>query len=229
MARVRAKAQERIYSEAAARLLGKTWHIGPDQENPDFIVTESGNSFGLEVTSIFTGPQGRDGSAMKAVESTTDVAIQSARRQYEETYQTTLSVHLVGDLSDLDVLVPRLAEADFASRPISERCWVEVSERLRAWTRRSTRPDWRYIGHEVGWVDRNPVRQIEAAISAKAGSLQRYTVNAGADVRLLIVADRYFNSGKMMLEGRVAVDPLGFSAVYFVSYPESVTELSRCP
>lgn len=53
--------------------------------------------------------------------------------------------------------------------------------------------------------------------------LARYREAAGPDIRLLLVADRICNSGKLMLDEGTALDVQGFQVVYFFSYPESVT------
>ena len=43
-------------TEEAAKFMGKTWDVGPDREQPDFLVTEGAQQFGLEVSEIFAGP-----------------------------------------------------------------------------------------------------------------------------------------------------------------------------
>jgi hypothetical protein len=45
---------------------------------------------------------------------------------------------------------------------------------------------------------------------------------AGPDIRLLLVADRIHNSGKLMLDDTAALDTEGFQVVYFFPYPEEV-------
>lgn len=62
MTRPSKKEGERFFVEKAAELLGKTWCLGLDRENPDFIVSEGEKQFGLEVCEIFTGAQSRAGS-----------------------------------------------------------------------------------------------------------------------------------------------------------------------
>jgi hypothetical protein len=74
----------------------------------------------------------------------------------------------------------------------------------------------------VGWEDRNPIPRIAAAAKKKSEELPRYRATVGSDIRLLIVADRINNSGKLILEERVPLDIFGFQAVYFFPYPESV-------
>jgi hypothetical protein len=60
------KKRERFFAEEAARLLGEAWDLGADREHPDFLVTEGSKKFGLEITQLFVGPQGGDGSSLKA-------------------------------------------------------------------------------------------------------------------------------------------------------------------
>ena len=77
------KKRERFFVEAAAKLMNKTWSLGPDREHPDFLVTEGAQQFGLEVSEIFTGRRDRAGSAMKEKESKAQRAVDALRREYE--------------------------------------------------------------------------------------------------------------------------------------------------
>ena len=55
-------------------------------------------------------------------------------------------------------------------------------------------------------------------------ALPRYKECTGLDdIRLLVVANRIMNSGKLSLQERPALNVRGFQVVYFLSYPESVT------
>jgi hypothetical protein len=65
--------------------------------------------------------------------------------------------------------------------------------------------------------------RIAASVAEKSHKLPRYIERAGPDVRLLVVADRYNNSGKLMLEDAVQLNRYGFEKVYFYSHPENVT------
>ena len=71
-------------------------------------------------------------------------------------------------------------------------------------------------------VDRNPLPIITDAIKKKSNELDRYRSAAGADVRLLLVADRIHNSGKLMLDDTATLDTQGFHAIYVFPYPEHV-------
>lgn len=56
-------------------------------------------------------------------------------------------------------------------------------------------------------------------IASKAGKLQDYRHAVGMDVRLLIVANGRFNSGKLRPDSNMHVDKMGFEKVYFFDWP----------
>jgi 2-methylaconitate cis-trans-isomerase PrpF len=76
----------------------------------------------------------------------------------------------------------------------------------------------------VGWVGRDPVLAIEAALLSKKDKYTTYRAVA-EDIRLLIVADRTQNSGKLVLEADTRLDITPFRAAYFLSYPDSLVAL----
>jgi hypothetical protein len=220
--------RERFFVEEAAKLMGKTWSLGPDREHPDFLVTEGAQQFGLEVCEIFTGQQGRAGSAMKEMESNTQRAVDHLQREYEEITNIPLIVKLVGDVcaDNLALVVPALVAEDLASKPVTHHAVIVPDTELRAGLRvhvtKALRANWFSVNDRVGWEDCNPMPRIAAAVRKKSEELPRYRATVASDVRLLIVADRINNSGKLILEERVPLDMFGFQAVYFFPYPESV-------
>jgi hypothetical protein len=72
-----------------------------------------------------------------------------------------------------------------------------------------------------------PQNIIANAIEKKSKELTRYKGAAGLDMRLLPVADRVLNSGKLLLEERTVFGFLGFQVVYFFPYPESAVILDN--
>ena len=79
------------------------------------------------------------------------------------------------------------------------------------------------MNDRAGWEDRNPIDRITKAIGKKSEKLRRYKECTGLDdIRLLVVANRIMNSGKLSLQEHPALDVRGFQVVYFLSYPESV-------
>lgn len=225
MTRQAQKDRERFFVEEASRLLGRNWLLGPNRERPDFIVTEGTHQFGLEVSEIFTGPQERSGSKMKKSESNTCKMIESFRRKYESAHDIPLTVKLVGtaSASNLATVVASLIDRNLEEERIGHHYVFDTNDGLRVHVTKSFRREWYSVDDRVGFVDRSAINQIVDAVSSKAKELPRYQAAAGADVRLLVVADRFLNSGKLILEGRPHVDRRSFDTVYFFSYPETVT------
>jgi hypothetical protein len=224
MTRPTQKRRERFFVEQAAKLLGKTWILEEDREHPDFIVTEGEKRFGLEVCEIFIGPQDRAGSAMKRTESGVHRQLETLRRQYEAITPTTLRVQIVGRLSpeNLAAIVPALVAEDLASKPVGHHLVIDQGDGLRLHVTKAFRPEWFSVNDRVGWVDRNPLPIIMDAIKKKSNELERYRTAVGPDIRLLLVADRIQNSGKLTFDDTTALDTQGFQAVYLFPYPESV-------
>jgi hypothetical protein len=219
------KSRERFLTQEAAKLMGKTWDFGPDREHPDFLVTEGTRQFGLEVSEVFMGSQDRAGSAMKKIESDSQGVLNTLRRDYETNANIPLTVKFVGDMCDANMatVVPALFAADLTSKPIGHHFIHDTGTGLRVHVTKAFRSDWYTINHRAGFVDRNPTGILAEAIAKKSKELSRYRAAIGADIRLLLVADRIHNSGKLTLEERVSLDLSGFNAVYFYSRPENVT------
>ncbi len=167
---------------------------------------------------------------MKKEESITQNSVNSLKRQYEKiTPNTPLRVQFVGDMcvANMDTVIPALLSEDFQSKPSGHRVVLDCGSGLSVHVARAVRPDWYSVNNRVGFVERNSREIIETAIKKKAKELRRYKDAAGPDIRLLLVADRDANSGKLILEERGVFDFHGFKAVYFLSYPESVVVLEN--
>lgn len=231
MTRASKKAQERFFAEEAAKRMGKVWIVGSDQEEPDFLVDEGETRFGLEVCEVFMGPQSLDGSVLKRAESITQQKVNSLRHEYEASSNIPLTVKLVGNVSaaNLATVVPALLSKNLASKPICHQLVIDEGCGLRIHVTKALRPDWYSVNDRVGWVDRNPTKQISVAIEKKSKALMKYRENTGSDIRLLLVANRFHNSGKLTLEGGAAFDLHGFQCVYFFSFPEQVMILKSGP
>jgi hypothetical protein len=232
------KKRERFFAEQAMRLMGEDWNLGDDnREHPDFIVTGRSQQFGLEVTQIFIGAQSDAGSTLKANESKTQRAITVLQREYEAIENVSLIVKFVGNMEaeNLATVVPALVAQDLPSKPT---CYHFVHDttiahparaRLRVHITKALSPNWYSVNDRVGFVDRNPHGIIADAIAKKANELTQYKEAAGSDVRLLLIADRISNSGKLMLDDGEQFDLHGFKAVYLFPYPEDVIILDSEP
>ncbi len=213
------KEGERFFVEKAAELLGKGWCVGPDREKPDFIVTEGAQRFGLEVCQIFTGPQNRSGAQMKRADSETKRAVAAIRGEYEAKENIPLIVKFVGDRCDENraVVLRALTEKNFSTKPFGHQDIIEADEgkaKLSVHVTRALQANWFCINDRAGGVDRNPIERITKEIEKKSEKLPRYKKCTGLDdIRLLVVANRIMNSGKLSLQKRPALGLRGFQGL----------------
>jgi hypothetical protein len=225
------KRLERHFAEEAGKLLEKPWTIGPDREHPDFLIREDKHQFGLEVGEIFIGKANNKGSIRKKDEAKTQKMINAARREYESIQNIPLSVKFVGDLchENMANVVPKLVELKLELESVGHQAVISIHTGFRAGLRiyvtKGFRPDWFNVLDRVGFVGFDPTEQIAAMVEKKSKKLLSYRHEAGEDIRLMIVANRIYNSGKLTLKERVSFDKKGFQAIYFFSYPEVITIL----
>lgn len=224
MTRRAQKDQERFFVEQAARSLGGNWSIVGDSEAPDFIIDSAGARFGLEVQDIFKGPQTSAGASLKRGESIRHQFIDSMRTEYERLSGCILDVKFVGrvGVENRAEVIRKLAEAGFAFVPVGQKLIIELSDGLRVHATKAFRPNWYSVNDRVGFVDRNPRQIIATAIEVKAKKLESYRAQAGPDIRLLLVANRIQNSGKLVLEDDARFKLHGFRVVYLYPYPDPV-------
>jgi hypothetical protein len=111
---------------------------------------------------------------------------------------------------------------DFLNKPPGHNVVIDENNGLRVHVTRALRSHWSSVNDRVGWVDLKPMQRIAGAIEEKAKKLPRYSNAAGTDIRLLVVANRNYNSGKLMLNEDLSLDRRGFQLVYFLSYPEDI-------
>ncbi len=223
MTKLMQKKRERFHAEEAARLLRKVWKLSADRERPDFVVTEESEQFGLEITQIFVGPQGGGGSSLKAGETKTQRIVNELQRQYEAKENVPHIVKFVGNMEadNMDTVIPWLLALDLPSKDVCDQFKHDTTiahptrARLHVYVTKGLRADWYSVNDRVGFVDCNPHAIIAARIAEKAANLLEYKKASGcADIRLLLVADRITNSGKLMLDEKAQFDLHGFGDVY---------------
>ena len=236
MTRQSQKDQELFYVRMAAKSLARTWDPILPCTQPDFLVTEGGQQFGLEVIELFLGQQDKNGSSIKRTESETQKKVNALKKEYENKTNTPLIVKLVGELSEnyLNDVVPFLISMDLRIRPTAYQTQFGIGYEdelsahpaLKVSVTRSYQgySDWYCVNDRVGIVSYTPER-VYAAIEKKSNLLHKYRAAAGDDVRLLIVADHRFRSSMISILEPLARNCMGFNAVYFFPYPEDVIEL----
>ena len=219
------KMQERFFVEEAARSLRVPWEILEERESPDFIVDDGGCRFGLEISELFAGPVGIGGAIRKAAESFHQKTIDRYRSAYERERTVPLRVAILGKVTrgSMEELLTMLLSHDLEAMRPGERFEVLTSNLFKAHVTRGLRHEWFRVNDRVGWVNTNPLPIIDKAVAKKSKLLPRYREAAGPDIRLLLVANRLFGSGKLQLVNDSIVDTQEFRIVYFFSYPETVT------
>lgn len=217
------KAQERLFAERASALLNAHWILQAG-EGPDFHVTCSSGEFGLEVVQIFAGRRTRRGSRDTAQEARNDRLIAGARSAYETDRHDLLSVRIVGPPSQecLSELAGALARLDTTKMALGESRRIKLETGHTVYVTKGSRTGWVWITDRVGWIKRDGSELVQRAIKERTEKLHIYRSKDFGEVRLLVVADRRTNSGKILLADSHELDTGGFQAVYFLSYPDDL-------
>ena len=222
---------EKFYAEKASKLLNESWEVepSPDETNwPDLLVTTRSERFGLEVREFFPDESGK-GSTKKANEQNNLKNVKKLADAYYKNNSFSIKVDLLGDigqheqlLSAITRVVPQLSEFEQERIEVCDGCIIYVRrlpDQLGQYKR------WSYITDKVGWVSNIDKDLIDRVINEKANKLSKYTTHI-SDVRLLIISNRIFNSGKSHLKKNVTCDARGFKKVYYLSYPQEVWQIA---
>ncbi len=222
MTRKSQKNRELAFVETAKSLLGFNWEIELGAEPPDFNIAEGRNQFGLEVTQVFKGSIGRGGSEFKKTESFNAKKVNELRAQFQRASSLQMRVKFLGNLN-----TPRLSETvqiilgqNFENREYGQNVEITSIPGLKIVAHRAFVHDWSLINDAVGWVVPNGASEIQKAISATVEHLKVGDLGVGQISKILVVADRRTNSGKLLLDRNERFDFLPFVEAYFLSYPD---------
>ncbi|OSQ47435.1 hypothetical protein [Thalassospira alkalitolerans] len=232
------KLEECRYVHKTAELLGFSWNIAKQQEAPDFIITENNSTFGLEVTEIFTGNITKSGGAkLKGNEHYRQEQLNKIRTTFEAKESVKLHLRLLRSSANqqtgnitrteiCDILRALIAEK-ITQKEIGFSNTIELKHGGKIQITNEYKSRWYVVNDRAGFVLQHPEYQIQSAINKKNEKFQQYQDNAGDDIRLLIVANRTSNSGKIRLSDHssLTVDYKNFKVVYFLSHPEEATAL----
>lgn len=222
------KVQERIYAETAVKLLSVDWCLVDIPEPPDFEVRNGSERFGLEVRQIFVDTETAFGSPSKRSESKNAQAISALAKWYYTSGGPPIAAKFLGSMSLVDTQV--LAKSMVAVAPTypgpnkvldSRGMKVFMTPLPASWSNYS---HWDFVNDKVGWSRHVTTADIQCAINRKQVNLPLYK-NKYENIELLLVADRVFNSGKLVDAIQYAISISGFRAIYFMSYPESIQRI----
>ncbi|MBC05972.1 hypothetical protein [Thalassospira sp.] len=239
MTREHQKHREKEFVLKASKLLGTEWKIIEQREQPDFILKEKSQVFGLEVREIFVDDNRRNsGSKLKKAENYRSKELEKFAHNFQKQLGFALHVRLVrrpqhGNISveELNQLEEALISENLHLEEIGYHNQVELKCGTKVWLTKEIHSRWYVVNDLVGLVHHAPGDLIQSAIDMKSSKLDVYRNNAGSDIRLLLSANRTKHSGKLILTSPIAklFDLGGFSEVYFMSYPMEAYRLQASP
>lgn len=225
------KCNEIIYAEKTGELLDELWEVeaSPDEASwPDLIVTTELGKFGLEVRELYLDESNK-GSAKKAIENNNMKNINNLANAYYKTTRSSIKADFSGDIGHHDQLLNTLIKgveqlSEFEQKRLEpyNGCVIYIQrlpDQLGEYKR------WDYVSDKVGWVSKIDQKVIVMAIAEKAKNLSKYAKKI-SDIRLLLVSDRIFNSGKAHIAHDIICDACGFNKVYYLSYPVEVWQIN---
>jgi hypothetical protein len=204
--------------------LGEKWELTP-RESPDFLVITANGCFGLEVTQCQIGLRRRKSSRMREAESARQHWLNEVRADYEAKGGPSLNCKYWGDTTEeaRSILIEALLTNDFTGAVETMKLGSDGGARLLAFETPNTH--WEMPVDRAGEISQDG-SYLQRVIDEKAGKLEKYR-EACADVRLLVVADQLYNSGRLLLEPDFRPNLCGFDAVYFFAYPRTVIPFYR--
>lgn len=168
----------------------------------------------MEVTECHIGTKSKTGSKLRSAERSNEKWLDGIRQEFASHISAQIHVRFLGKATATSrrSLLDALRASNFEERPD----FVHVHMRIKGgqfWAFKCPCPSWVFMEDRVGWVS-SDASYLQREMDAKANNLARYR-EACLSVRLLVVADRIFNSGKLEIENGFAPDLRGFEAVYF--------------
>jgi hypothetical protein len=221
------------WTQEAANLLSRAWDLGKDREEPDLVVRDGEDVFGLEITLVFEDLRSKGQSRKRQREAFNAKRLRVLESAWSEQSGVILQVQVLGHLNDenQNEVIETLQESIISDRSVTDPpLRLETPSGIRLFARVAFHSRWSQLDDGVGWVTQNAVEQAQAAINRKVPRLPAYRAAAGSDVRLLIVADHSRASGMLELEEVDAIDLAGFSKAYFMTFPGGpISEISAKP
>lgn len=231
MTRQRQKEEEKAFVKRAGDLLGENWNIlePPDEhEWPDLLVETDTGSFGIEVRKLYTD-ESTKGSPNRTAESLRIQQLNKVAALYYKNGSPAIRVQFYGNPENPTGLANDLASTVYSmkiweQKKITYNCQQRMYvTRLPIEFGKYTR--WIIVSDRVGFVGVIESSIVQRVIHEKSENLERYQAHI-KDIRLLLVSDRTFNSGKNSFSNIDKLKTEGFDHVYLLSFPD---ELSQIP
>ena len=208
--------------------MGVRWLITEaDPPAPDFIVTSSDGDFGLEVTHAhIDASYDRSGSPLRRIEAANRRWLSKILEEFEKQSDSVLELKFLGTKTpkNRDFITRVLREENFDLKPVGHRVEAKA-DGASVWAMKAFISNGTFLTDSVGWVGQDPA-PFMLAVESKVANLTQYRY-AVSDVRLLVVANRRMNSGKVAAVEAKSVPLCGFDRVYLFSVPSMLVEISE--
>ncbi|MCO7228744.1 hypothetical protein NH398_05795 [Halomonas sp. CnH100-B] len=233
------KRQEILFAKRVASLLGEAWEIkeGKNEEEwPDLTVTHQGDTFGVEVLEINID-NSEEGSKLREKENYAKKYLSQLAENYYQKSSIPINVKLSGinrnkenkgkksktaqkkNIIDTLVAISKDIEELEQKRVEIHRGCVAYIRRLPA--RFKNYNQWEYVPDRVGWVHSPSASFFQKELDKKIENLDKYKKHMH-DVRVLLVANRAYNSGRIAFSDDIQLNKNGFKNVYILIFPEFV-------
>lgn len=218
-----------------ARIAGLNWVVrsGSSERNvPDLVVKQDMEFFALEHSMVFIDSENRGaGSTAKEMESRRQKRLLKIVRSCEAALATPLKVQVTSyrrhqseqrfhfDAMRDEEIASAILALDWSGESGTTIREIQLNDYVRLFVREHPRTSVEFVPDQVGFVG-EASSAIQRAIADKSSKLSRYRLAWPDDVRLLLVANSQFNSGKIALSDESSIDRMGFTRLYFLRMPD---------
>ncbi len=227
MTRERQKDTEIIYAKNLSKYMGYDWIINvPSNEDewPDLLIKTSNDEFGLEVRDMYVD-ESRKGSVEKRDESFRNNLLKELAEKYYAKKDVPIRLEIEGPFHKeyIEKILEYLILTEFQEWETTEHVISIEDKNTTLFVERlsstfGTYSRWECTDDEIGWVEIINEDRIEKIVKEKSMNIDKYKKNINK-VSLLIVANRIYNSGKLLLEKSRKINTHGFDRVFFYMHP----------
>lgn len=229
MSRSNQKIREKMFCERASCLLNEKWQIEKEEESPDFIISDSAGSFGVEITECHIGEYSQKGSQVIREEQERKKTLEKIREKCVIIFPYIAEWRIIYQSRNKNIsekaIIDALKKIDQNNKEIFET--IPLYEKLKnsglyyefgaILVSKGYGGEWEYTDDMSGPV-LSGADNFQRCINAKAKKIDSYRKKT-SNIRLLVVADALMNSGKASLPEGFRPDICGFDEVYYLYFP----------
>ena len=222
------KQREMMHADQLMRSLGCNWVIqcSTDEiEWPDLVIQDKEHKFGLEIREITKGSEGKKGNKLRANESNNKKIIQKLINDYDSNSNTPLKVNIVQKLDNVLEIVDALIAFSYTAKSYDFKKIKTLNGSIINVTclppEIGIYKDWKYIPDRVGFVKNIDSEFLTEIVLDKEKKIQKYKKHLH-DVRLLLVSDSHYKSGKVSFIDEKINIKSDFNEIYLLICPNKI-------